>query len=262
MSDNNRYSLMLEALAELAPEMEAMQPSAPQPALPSIGNVLAEFTPLPREALFLGVAMDGLPVFLNLQDSVPGPLLIAGDAGSGKTLFLQSIAHAVNQTHQAQDVQYGIITAHPEEWDSLERTDHCVDVFPAYKNAAEDFINSLASWAHSNRGESQSVLLLIDDLITITKMDFDARQSLRWLLLRGPARHVWPIVSLNPQLIDEIRPWDEFFRTRIFGKISDPQQVQNLSGSLQSHLESLTARSQFVIREDEKWLRFWIPSLE
>lgn len=54
-------------------------------AAPALRDVLAELGPLASEALFLGVASDNLPVLFNLDDLHPGPMLIAGDAGSGKT---------------------------------------------------------------------------------------------------------------------------------------------------------------------------------
>ena len=42
--------------------------------------------------LQLGVAENGLPVMLDLYNPAPGPLLVAGDGGSGKTAFIQSLA--------------------------------------------------------------------------------------------------------------------------------------------------------------------------
>ena len=71
--------------------------------------------------------------------------------------------------------------------------------FPFYHQSAEDFILSLASWAHENKTSRQFVLLLLDDLEAASNLNFDARQNLRWLLLRGPARRVWPVITLNPQ---------------------------------------------------------------
>ncbi len=62
-----------------------------------------------------------------------------------------------------------------------------------------EFLHSLTEWAHSNRGERQSVLLFIDDLSVMMNIEERARQDLRWLLLRGPARRVWPIVTINPK---------------------------------------------------------------
>src|SRR5690242_6059651 len=104
MTEFNRYAMMMEAMAELQPEIDAARRSQPLPALPTLNEVLTEFGSMPVEALFLGVASDGLPVLLNLFDSTPGPLLISGDAGTGKTALLQSIAVAAGRTLQPEEL--------------------------------------------------------------------------------------------------------------------------------------------------------------
>src|ERR1044072_8421512 len=86
--DFREFSQTLQALAELKTDTSTSA-SKPRPAAPALIDVLAEIGSLPAEALFLGVATDGLPVLLNLYDSHPGPILISGDEGSGKTAFLQ-----------------------------------------------------------------------------------------------------------------------------------------------------------------------------
>jgi len=192
MTEINRYALMMEAMAELKPELDAEQARQvkPTPARPSLNEVLADYGPMPLEALFLGVAFDGLPVLLNLHDPVPGPILITADPGSGKTTLLQTVGLAAGKMHQPDDVQFGVLTNHPDEWSGMENIPNNVGVFPLYNQSAEDFILSLASWAHGNKTSQQSVLLLLDDLEAASNLDFDARQNLRWLLLRGPARRV------------------------------------------------------------------------
>ena len=263
MDEFNRYTLMLEALAELKPEIDAAEiapRSHPAPTLPSLEEVLNEFGPMPEEAMFLGVASDGLPVLLNLHDPVPGPILIAGDAGIGKTNLLQTIAVAIAMMHQPEEVQFGTLTSHPEEWSALEEIPNNVGIFSTHHRASEDFILSLASWAHGNKSSSQVVLLLIDDLETITKLDFDAQQNLRWLLLRGPARRVWPIITVNPNRMENSFGWLEGFHTRIYG----PIQNIHLAREMDAHnadLDSLQIGTQFVMREGKQWLRFWIPRI-
>jgi hypothetical protein len=269
MTEMNRKELMLELLAELAPEIEAAYPNLPtvpadlsRPTGPFLSEVLAGYMPLPREALFLGVADDQLPVLLNLLDPLPGPVLVFGDQGSGKTSFLQVVARGVEQVHEAQTVQYGVITRYPEEWKDLGGGPNCVEIFPTYKNNAQDFLNSLMSWAHANRGDRQSVLLMIDDLSSISSMDFETRQNLRWLLLRGPSRRVWPIVTLNPEKVHEVEPWLEFFHTRLFGRLGTPRDAQNFAGANLPAFGELTPGKEFLLREGEEWLKFWIPSLD
>ena len=261
MAEINRYELMMEALAELKPEIEAAAGQIiPAPALPALDEVLAEVGPMPPEALFLGVAEDGLPVLLNLHDPIPGPVLITGDPGAGKTGLLQSIASAAGKTHQPDDLQFGVLTRYPDEWGALEDIPNNVGIFPLYHQSAEDFILSLASWAHGNKTSKQSVLLLLDDLDAAADLDFDARQNLRWLLLRGPARRVWPLITLNPQRMQNIIPWLESFRTRIFGIMRNAQHVRQFEAH-QAELETLDSGSQFTLREGDHWLRFWIPGI-
>jgi hypothetical protein len=136
-----------------------------------------------------------------------------------------------------------------------------VGVFPAHHNDAQDLLLSLASWAHGNKTANQSVLLLVDDLESVAGLDFDALQNLRWLLLRGPARRVWPIITLNAVRYGQVISWIPNFRTRIFGRIENPRVAAALGGDPASALETLQARKQFSLRENRKWLRFWLPSL-
>jgi len=257
MSTTNRqFSLALEALAELKMEVTAPLPT-PVPATPSLSSVLAEIGSLPREALFLGVASDGLPVLLNLHDPVPGPVLVTSDAGAGKTKFLQTIIQTAMQTHKSSDLQYGVITNHPEEWDGIDETAHRVGIF---QDNAHELLLSLASWAHGSKNTKQSILLLIDDLEFVAKLDFDALQNLRWLLSRGPARRVWTFVTLNAGRYGQVLSWILNFRTRIFGRIEGERIAAALGGDKASALDRLEAGIQFSLRENENWLRFWLPS--
>ena len=261
MTEFNRYAMMMEALTELKPEIEATHQLKRAPALPPMSEVLTEFDPLPPEALFMGIASDGLPVLLNLHDPVPGPILIAGDSGTGKTALLQTIAVAAGRTHQPEELQFGILTSHPNEWSATENISNNVGIFSLHDRSSEDFILSLASWAHSNKTSQQSVLLLLDDLEIASNTDFDARQNLRWLLFRGPSRRVWPIVTLNPNRMENIMPWLDVFHTRVFSTMQDPEHIQKLDAEY-AELDSLNTGSQFSLREHDHWIRFWIPSID
>ncbi len=252
------FSLMLESLTDLQPELEASDANS-APAAPSLAETLSELGPLPTEALLLGLASDGLPVLLNLHDPLPGPLLIAADPGGGKTALLQLVAQAAAHMHTPAEVQFGVVSNYPDEWGHLADCDHCTGVFPTYHELAVDFLSSLSGWAHANKGGSQSLLLLLDDLESMEQMDFDARQTLRWLLLRGPSRRVWPIVSINARRASQVQAWLEAFRTRIFGLIADERTAGQLSGVPGSRLKRLQAGSQFALREGSDWLQFSIP---
>src|SRR6266508_3963336 len=259
MTEINRYALMMEAMAELKPELDAEQARQvkPTPARPSLNEVLADYGPMPLEALFLGVASDGLPVLLNLHDPVPGPILITADPGAGKTALLQTVALAAGKMHQPDELQFGVLTSHPDEWGGFEDIPNNVGIFPLYHQSAEDLILSLASWAHGNKTSRQSILLLLDDLEAASNLDFDAKQNLRWLFLRGPARRVWPITTVNPNCTENISPWLDAFHTRIFGPIQNLLNARNLNAE-NAELESLNIGTQFALREGDHWLKFWI----
>jgi len=260
MTTNRQFSLALEALAELKLGQPLTRLPQPMPDAPNLGGVLAEIGPLPHEALFLGIASDGLPVLLNLHDPLPGPMLVIGDAGAGKTAFLQSIARSVTQTHSHEEVQFGVITDHTDAWEGMEATSHRVGIFNTNQSNTKDFILSLASWAHSNKTSRQSVLLLIDDLESVAKLEMDALQNLRWLLLRGTSRRVWPIITMNAERYGQVISWIEIFRTRVFGRIANSSIAEALGGDKTAALDQLEAGIQFSLRENDSWLRFWLPS--
>ena len=262
MSDKlNRYNLMMEAYTEVQSELDAAHQTKPIPTQPTLSQVLADFGPLPEEALFLGTASDELPVLLNLYDAVPGPLLIIGDSGSGKTDLLQIIARAAGKMHQTKKLQFGTLTNHPDEWSGFDSIPNNVGIFPLQHRSSEDFILSLASWAHGNKSSRQAVLLLMDDLEAVMNMESDTVQNLRWLLFRGPSRRVWPIITLNSNRIQNMEAWLDAFHTRIFGNMQNPNFINKL-GIKFADPASLSKGSEFTMSEGNEWLRFSIPELD
>ena len=107
------------------------------------------------------------------------------------------IARAAELLHTPSDVQSGIITQYPDEWKNFQDSQSMVGIYATQENNTSELLQSLVTWAHNNKGEGQSLLLLIDDLEAVTKLDQQTEQNLRWLLLRGPSRRVWPIVTIN-----------------------------------------------------------------
>jgi hypothetical protein len=152
-----------------------------------------------------------------------------------------------------------VITNRLEEWNELQQTKHLVGIFDVNQSSARELISSLASWAHSNKNTQQIVLLLVDDLESIAKSDFEAIQNFRWLLLRGPARRVWPIITMSAERYGQVLAWIEIFRTRIFGHIANTRVAEALGGDQSSALEALEAGKEFSLRENGNWLRFTIP---
>jgi hypothetical protein len=175
--------------------------------------------------------------------------------------MLQTVALAATMMHQPEQLQFGVVTSHPDEWSGFEAVQNNVGIFPLQHRSSEDFILSLASWAHGNKSSRQSVLLLLDDLEAVSKLDIDSQQNLRWLLLRGPARRVWPIMTLNPNRMENAQAWLDAFHTRVFGPIQNVQLTRQLDAE-NADLDSLNIGTQFALREADHWLHFWLPSIE
>jgi hypothetical protein len=241
-------------LTGLAPELQAAS------RLPAFSEILEEFSPLPREALFLGLATDGLPVLLNLLDPLPGPLLIVGDAGSGKTRLLRLIARGAERRHGPQDIHLHILSSRSNEWSSFGGSPYCSGIWSPEDPATAGHVASLVEYAHTNNKSQQFTLLLIDDLKSITRMSSEAQQRLRWLFLRGPSRRVWPIATLDAADTADIGPWLQAFRTRLFGHIAQANAAQALAGKSNTAFTALKPGTQFAMREGKNWLNFWIPN--
>jgi hypothetical protein len=262
MDKMNRFSLMIDTLTALAEEeQEAFVPRATKPGTPNLSSILSGTSPLPRTALFLGMAEDGLPILLDLYDPIPGPILIVADEASGKTAFLHMIARAAEAMHDPADVQSGVVTIHPEEWKDFRNNRSVVGIYSVQEDTSCELLQSLVSWAHNNKDKRQTILLLIDDLEAATRLGREAEQNLRWLLLRGPSRRVWPIVTLKANQAHGMELWLEFFRTRLFGCIRDEQTSHFIAGDSNKTFHHL-AESQFTMREGNNWLDFWAPALD
>lgn len=261
MDNSNPFTLMNNPLPEITQETHANH-TQPVLDLPLLKSILADADSLPREALFLGIAEDSLPVLLNLYDPIPGPILITGDRASGKTSLLQMIARGTEYTHTPSEVQFGVITPHPDEWVQLQKCKTNAGIYTTNDEATFELLQSLVTWAHNNKGDQQSILLLIDSFEEMVKIKDKAEQNLRWLLLRGPSRRVWPIISLNAGHIKNLHEWMDFFHTRLFGCIQNPDDAQSASGGASTSFEHLTPGAQFILREGEDWLSFWSPAID
>jgi len=260
MNKSRYFPLALEALVELLPEIEAAEQKA-LTYVPTLDEVLGKLGVAPDGALFLGMASDGLPVLLNIYDPIPGSILITGAEGVGKTNFLKSLASVTIRMFDPHDLQFGVLTASPQDWAGFEHFEHCATIQPIYENSAMDFLASLNSWAHSNRSK-QSFLLLIDGLDKITSWEKQSINDFRWLAMRGPSRRVWPIASINSNLLRTADVLTTEFRTIIYGSTRADVIPTTLTKPLQEELDELNTNNHFLMKEGNDWLKFWVPRLD
>lgn len=260
MNTTNRYSLTFETIAELMPEIRAANANVSQ-ALPSLSSVLKNYSPFPHEAIFLGIANDGLPVLLNLRDPIPGPILVVGNKGSGKTKLLQIIARSIEECHDPDSIRYAVITQNEKEWEKPGSSMNNEGILSFQQPLTKNYLDSLVTWAHSNNQGDKFTILLIDGMEAMSE-DHEIHPLIRWLLLRGPTRHIWPIVTLNSANILAVNAWLDCFRTRICGHLTEEKEIQVLTGAYNVIFRDLLAGSQFSMRENKLWVPFWLPNLD
>jgi hypothetical protein len=260
MPTSDQFLPALQAYQEIQAELHhGVRPVPPQ--APKNEASQPKAAGLPGGSLLLGMAEDGLPVLLDLHDPAPGPLLVAGDGGSGKTAFLQSLARA-SDLQNPGDIQFGVLTPFPEEWTAMEGLPQCLGIWPLYHPSAQLFLGQLVSWAEALPETRQVVLLLFDGLDLMTGGDFQFQHDLRWLLMRGPQRQVWPVVTVNPARLTHLQSWLDYFHTRILGHIKHIQNTRLLADDPQVAPDGLLPGSQFGLSQTGNWLKFWLPPLE
>ncbi len=231
--------------------------------LPALEDVLKHNGPLPREGLFLGQAEDDSPVLLNLYDPMPGPVLIIGRIGSGKTQFLRSIAKFIASTHSPREIQFGVIINRVEEWqDTLSENSNCIGVFASCQIGARQFIQSLAMWTKTITGSNQSVLMLVDGLEELSQWDEVTRTSLIEILKHGPNKRVWTIATLHPQHYQQADAWLQFFHLRLFEHELKWPEAEFALQIPQVIWDIPAYGPWFMYKESSSWVRFWVPAVD
>ena len=262
MSTINQFHLALNACQDIQAELCHEQPPLPfSPDTSPVETSIAQPTGLCGGSLLLGMGEGGLPVLLDLYNPAAGPLLVAGDGGSGKTAFLQSLARLAG-LHDPGDIQFGVVTPFPEEWTALESLPHCLGVWPTYHPSVQLFLSRLVNWAEVLPKTRQAILLLFDGFDLLSGSDFQSLHTLPRLLLYGPEHQVWPVVTVNPTRLARLQAWLVYFHTRLIGQVKQSHNARLLSDDPQAALADLLPGKQFVLSQPGSWQKFWLPPLD
>ncbi len=248
------FALALRALQEVQLELGAELPA--QAVFPRLDEVLAHMGPIPPHSTLLGVAGDGRPILLRLNQPASGAALVVADRGSGKTHFLQTLARSSLRMNSPRAMGITVLTDFPGEWQVLSPA---VNVFPAYDARAADLLAQLAEWVERG-GDGRYLLFLLDGLDSALHFEDSARENLLYLLRYGPRAGLWPIVAVNAARAVRLPDWLALFRSRIFGRIADPALNDELTPLAGAPLNQLFPRAEFCLRQHSQWERFWLPA--
>jgi hypothetical protein len=257
MSLYEQFVMAIHALQEVEEEIGSA-PSLPNtPSFPTLDEVLDQIDPVPGASLLFGVADDGLPILLNLNNPRPGPILILGDAGTGKTEFLQVAAAAAMRLHTPDQIQLAVLASQPEDW-AKYAGDHLFGIAPIRPREARDLFFRAAGWIQDHDPD-QALVLMIDGLDAAARLDSQSQESLSWMLQNGPQSCLWPVVTLNSTLALDLPEWLALFHSRIYGRVENAATSVQLTPIPGAALNTLFPGAQFSMREKTHWLRFWLP---
>ena len=234
--------------------------------VPAVKDILQAFPYLPQQTSLLGLGEDGYPVIFDLLDASPGSLLICGDAGCGKTGLLKTILESAMLLSSPYQLHTVVLSTAPEEWEGLRATydrRYFEALDSSYSDEAVHWIHQLTIRTEQRRYGRELgtvVLLLIDDLAQVLRMDAEVRQGLAWMLREGAATRIWTVATLNSQHVVEHADWLHAFQTHLLGRIGQAAIGQRVSRSLLLQPANLAARDQFAVRIGGEWKLFWSPA--
>lgn len=252
-------------LASRPPQTPALSDRVARRSVPSgidsrldLESVLRRCGPIPRAAAFLGVALDGLPVLLNLRDPSPGPLLISGDPGSGKRRLLQVVARFADLAHPSGEIGHVVLTDHTRDWEALAQSPHCEGVLPFHHPLTASYISALVKIGQAGR-PSRPYLLLIVDGLDVLASETILRHDMLWLFQNGPTRGIWPIVTVNVPHGPGLAAWLQPFRTLLCSRTSGAALPLIPSVGTAHSSKLPPADAQFAMLSGDDWLPFWVP---
>lgn len=216
---------------------------------PTLEEVLNNLGPLPTEAVLMGVVEeDGLPLLFdthNWSGKVSPNILI----WNGETSFLKVVAEFIlsrDESSQLQDeIEFVVFTNNVEEWDFLMnktskiKNSPCIGVIPFWSDVADQVLLALASWVHDGFHPNHSVVVLIEGIDNILKLDFDAKQNFNYILVNGGNKRVFAV-----------------------GTVTDGKTLYGLQELFKSQGKYESDSDRYRFPEGYKEIEVWLPKTE
>lgn len=227
----------------------------------SMSYWIKEVGVIPPEALTLGIAVDGLPVMLDLYDSTPMSILVRTD---NDIMFENIVRTALHMSGIRLKDSYGNRSVRVEYYMLTSKTGLYENILPesniiyTYSSKSENFLCSLASYTQSKINKVDSTVLFLDDIYSIKDINFDGRQNLAWLLLRGAPRGTW-IIARAKSKIDIENGYEEKFKTIIRECSREAYESFPVE---KNKLHGISFNNMFMFEEKEQMVPFYCPEDE
>jgi hypothetical protein len=233
--------------------------------LPSLSELIIEYSPLPAYSVLLGACEDQLPVLLDLTNPEPGAVLLVGDPGSGKIKFLDTLLKSACALNPPRRLRFCKISTDQNNLNGLSVYPHCYRLAAVYEKEAVNIIQELVETAdhrHITGSLSSSIVLFIDDLASLVKnLDEEETNMLLWLVQNGAAARIWVFAALNPRMSAVVKPsLLNSFSTWLLGYTDPLQSGPCIPHEILQASQELIPGAQFSAYFEQSWVPFWIPA--
>jgi hypothetical protein len=191
-----------------------------------LSKVLKFVGRLPTEAVFFGLAKDGLPVLWNVKRGVPNNIVIWDKLYRQGLRLLKCIAEYVFIHKNDSKVEFVVLTNNVEDWGDLNQygmgmmgNTSCIGIIPFNSELANTVLLGLCQWIHEAHTSSKSpVIVLVDGMEVLQKMDIDFRTNFRYLLTQGHRKNVYVIGTASKKNFAQVQDWLDGFHYEINGR--------------------------------------------
>lgn len=232
---------------------------------PTVGSLLSGIQSVNSCSLLLGQCEDGLPLLIELGEPELGATLISCERCMGKTHQLQVMADSAVQLRSPSQLQLGVLTFKPAEWQAWEtnpkRRKYLQGIYAWYDPWVGGLIQAMVDLAEARRDNQRlgaDVLLFLDDLNFVEELSYEAQVNLHWLLEYGSQAGVWLVGAINAHRAPDFRYWVDAFRTRIIGQVKSERNQEILSLSPGPRTANFEP-AMFRIWSGDDWRTYRLP---
>ncbi len=236
----------------------------------SVEILLQRATFLQAKSALLGIGTDNMPMAIDLTDERLRSLVIVNDHLPTIRHLMHTTIRSLQQGNSPLSLQYIVVSDLPEKWMAKihefdSNYDFCAGVVGGDEISAEDWVIYLAQKVEKlmqTPKENATIILFVDDLAIIERMDYQTRMNFEWLLKYGAQVNIWVFAGLDFLKVDQPMLWLEVFKTRIYGQMNTVH-IQKLSKYVSNKdLIALKDRNYFISKIGTNWVPFWAPKLQ